>query len=100
MSDYGLQVYTEAGLTRLSITDRTFRLVDVFLVPSNAPSSKTISGIGSKSPIACAAVYNPSGGLYINFAYRVFISGDTVFWDGVGLPVAPSQSIIWVYISS
>jgi len=99
MSDYGMQVFNEYGQLRLNIYDRTFRLVTQFIAPAGSSGSVNVSGISTKSPIACAAVYNISEyGLVINFPHAVSISGDSVsYYPSIG---GAGPSIIWVYASS
>lgn len=100
MSDYGMMVFNQYGQTRLSITDRSFRLVGVFGVGQNVESCQYFQGLSTKGAVAFASTYNQ---LITNLCnpHRVYVSGDYVCYDRAGLTHYPTgPSIIWVYATT
>ena len=101
MSDYGMLVLNEYGQTRLSITDRTFRLVDVFVVGQNLSGSKYIPGILSKGCFVFCSTYNVSLTGTFALPHYGYTSGDYVYYQPTpSSNVSSGPSIIWVYATT
>lgn len=100
MSDYGMMIFNEFGKTRLSITDQSFRLVDVRTVGQGATGSYPVAGITGKEPIVFSVVTNIPSNTF-RFPHEVTISGDTINYGfATNSYITFGPSIIWVYVTS
>ena len=99
MSDFGMVVYNPYGQTRLSITDRSFRLMLVTTVGQGSSGAINIPGLSARGGVAFSAIINGVVGTMYH-PHNVSVSGDYVYYNIVAGTRPTGPSLVWVFAST